>query len=147
MTKNSSECINRVGCNVQSCAHNTEGCYCKAEKIYYGIGEVAKMFKVNTSLIRFWEKEFDILKPKKNKKGNRMFTQRDVHYLQIIYQLVKEKGFTLQGAKEAIKQDFDQLDKNATILNALLQANDFLKGLDQVLAEKGKLQKEALTDR
>lgn len=119
----------------------------KAEKIYYGIGEVAKMFKVNTSLIRFWEKEFDILKPKKNKKGNRMFTQRDVHYLQIIYQLVKEKGFTLQGAKEAIRQDFDHLDTNATILNALLQAHDFLKGLDQVLAEKGKLQKEALTDR
>lgn len=114
----------------------------KAEKIYYGIGEVAKTFNVNTSLIRFWEKEFDILKPKKNKKGNRMFTQRDLRYLKIIYQLVKEKGYTLQGAKDAIKQDFEELDKNAILLETLQQAHRFLKGLDQVLEEKGRPQKE-----
>ena len=67
----------------------------KVEKLYYTIGEVARMFKVNTSLIRFWEKEFDIIKPKKNKKGNRLFTQKDIDNFYIIYHLVKEKGMTL----------------------------------------------------
>ncbi|MCK4638586.1 MAG: MerR family transcriptional regulator, partial [Bacteroidales bacterium] len=70
------------------------------ERLYYSIGEVAKMFNVNTSLIRFWEKEFDIIKPKKNKKGNRLFTQQDVDNFYVIYNLVKERGYTLQGAKE-----------------------------------------------
>ena len=62
------------------------------EKLYYSIGEVSKMFNVNTSLIRFWEKEFDIIKPKKNKKGNRFFTKLDINNIQLIYHLVKEKG-------------------------------------------------------
>ena len=74
------------------------------EKRYYGIGEVAKAFKVNTSLIRFWEKEFDILKPKKNAKGNRKFTPEDVKNLQFIYHLVKVRGFTLDGAKTHLKE-------------------------------------------
>lgn len=73
------------------------------EKRYYGIGEVAKAFKVNPSLIRFWEKEFDVLKPKKNAKGNRKFTPQDIKNLQLIYHLVKERGFTLEGAKIHIK--------------------------------------------
>lgn len=73
------------------------------EKRYYSIGEIAKAFDVNTSLIRFWEKEFDILKPRKNAKGNRMFTPEDLKNLQLIYHLVKEKGFTLDGAKEHLK--------------------------------------------
>ncbi|TXE10411.1 MerR family transcriptional regulator [Gelidibacter salicanalis] len=75
------------------------------EKRYYGIGEVAKAFKVNTSLIRFWEKEFDILKPKKNAKGNRKFTPEDIQNLKFIYHLVKERGFTLEGAKTHLKED------------------------------------------
>ena len=74
------------------------------EKRYYGIGELAKAFDVNASLIRFWDKEFDILKPKKNAKGNRMFTQEDVKNLQLIYHLVKERGFTLEGAKTHLKE-------------------------------------------
>jgi len=69
------------------------------EKRYYGIGEVAKAFDVNTSLIRFWEKEFDVLKPKKNAKGNRKFTPEDIKNLKLIFHLVKERGFTLEGAK------------------------------------------------
>ncbi|HUH26562.1 MAG TPA: MerR family transcriptional regulator [Flavobacterium sp.] len=73
------------------------------EKRYYSIGELAKAFQVNTSLLRFWEKEFDILKPKKNAKGNRMFTPEDLAHLKIIYHLVKEKGFTLEGAKDYLK--------------------------------------------
>lgn len=75
------------------------------EKRYYGIGEVAKAFKVNASLIRFWEKEFDVLKPKKNAKGNRKFTPQDIKNLQLIYHLVKKRGFTLEGAKTYIKED------------------------------------------
>ena len=69
------------------------------EKLYYTIGEVAKMFDVNTSLIRYWEKEFDIIKPYKNKKGNRMFTPEDIENFHLIYHLVKEKGMTLKGAE------------------------------------------------
>ncbi|WP_394750168.1 MerR family transcriptional regulator [Spongiimicrobium salis] len=75
------------------------------EKRYYGIGEVAKAFGVNTSLIRFWEKEFDALKPKKNAKGNRKFTPQDIKNLQLIYHLVKERGFTLEGAKIHLKEE------------------------------------------
>jgi DNA-binding transcriptional MerR regulator len=73
------------------------------EKRYYGIGEVSKAFGVNPSLIRFWEKEFDILSPKKNAKGNRKFTSDDIKKLQEIYLLVKERGFTLDGAKQQLK--------------------------------------------
>jgi DNA-binding transcriptional MerR regulator len=76
----------------------------KEGKRYYSIGEVAKAFGVNASLIRFWDKEFDILKPKKNAKGNRMFTPEDVKNLQLIYHLVKERGFTLEGAKTHLKE-------------------------------------------
>ncbi|RZJ73526.1 MerR family transcriptional regulator [Flavobacterium sp.] len=74
------------------------------DKRYYSIGEVAKAFNVNASLIRFWDKEFDILKPKKNAKGNRLFTPEDVKNLQLIYHLVKERGFTLDGAKTHLKE-------------------------------------------
>ena len=75
------------------------------EKRYYNIGEVAKAFDVNTSLIRFWEKEFDQLKPKKNAKGNRKFTPEDIKNLELIYHLVKERGFTLEGAKIHLKEN------------------------------------------
>ena len=73
------------------------------DKLYFSMGEVANAFGVNASLIRFWDKEFDILKPKKNAKGNRMFTQEDVKNLQLSYHLVKERGFTLEGAKTHLK--------------------------------------------
>lgn len=74
------------------------------DKRYFSIGEIAKAFNVNASLIRFWDKEFDILKPKKNAKGNRMFTPEDVKNLQLIYHLVKERGFTLDGARTHLKE-------------------------------------------
>lgn len=76
----------------------------KLTKIYYSIGEVASIFDVNTSLIRFWEKEFTVIQPKKNKKGNRLFTVKDIEHFNKIYQLVKEQGYTLDGAKKALKQ-------------------------------------------
>jgi len=74
-------------------------------KLYYSIGEVSEMFDVNTSLIRFWEKEFDVLKPKKNKKGNRLFTPEDVDNLRIIHNLVKEQRLTLDGAKKYLREN------------------------------------------
>ncbi len=82
------------------------------DKRYYSMGEIALAFGVNQSLIRFWDKEFDILKPKKNAKGNRMFTPEDVKNLQLIYHLLKERGFTLEGAKTHLKEGQRQtLDK------------------------------------
>jgi DNA-binding transcriptional MerR regulator len=89
------------------------------EKRYYKIGEVAKAFNVNTSLIRFWEKEFDVLKPKKNAKGDRKFTPDDVKNLQLIYYLVKEKGFTLEGAKIHLKEEKKKTLKNFEIISKL----------------------------
>ena len=74
------------------------------DKRYYSIGELAKAFDVNASLIRFWHKEFDILKPKLNAKGNRMFTPEDVKNLQLIHHLLKERGFTIEGAKIHLKE-------------------------------------------
>jgi len=72
-------------------------------KLYYSIGEVADMLEVNTSLIRFWEKEFPIIKPKKNKKGNRLYTPKEIKKIDRIYILVKENGYTLDGARKALK--------------------------------------------
>ncbi len=86
------------------------------EKRYYKIGEIAKAFNVNASLIRFWENEFDILKPKKNKKGNRLFTEEDLNNLKLIYFLVKEKGFTLEGAKKKLKENPDKIESNHKII-------------------------------
>ncbi|MCH2034991.1 MAG: MerR family transcriptional regulator [Tenacibaculum sp.] len=89
------------------------------EKRYYKIGEVAKAFNVNASLIRFWEGEFDIIKPKKNAKGNRLFTQQDIENFKLIYNLVKERGFTLDGAKQKLKQDPEKVINNQEIISRL----------------------------
>tara|TARA_B100000809_G_scaffold195813_1_gene195257 strand:+ start:5789 stop:6118 length:330 start_codon:yes stop_codon:yes gene_type:complete len=89
------------------------------EKRYYKIGEVAKAFEVNTSLVRFWEKEFDIIKPKKNAKGNRLFTQEDVKNLKLIFNLVKERGFTLDGAKQRLKKNPEEIFNNQEIISRL----------------------------
>ncbi len=89
------------------------------EKLYYTIGEVAKAFNVNASLLRFWEKEFDVLKPKKNAKGNRKFTPEDIKNLKIIYHLVKERGFTLDGAKTHLKENKKQALEKFEIIDKL----------------------------
>lgn len=97
------------------------------------MGELAKAFDVNASLIRFWDKEFEILKPKKNAKGNRMFTPEDVKNLQLIYHLVKERGFTLEGAKLHLKDSqkktldsFDIISKLEAIKAQLYQIKNEL---------------------
>ncbi len=91
----------------------------KVEKLFYSIGEVARMFDVNTSLIRFWEKEFDIIKPKKNKKGNRLFTKEDIDNFHIIYHLVKERGMTLKGAQMQMKENIDDAIHNLEVIQKL----------------------------
>jgi DNA-binding transcriptional MerR regulator len=96
------------------------------EKLFYSIGEVAEMFNVNTSLIRFWEKEFEILQPQKNKKGNRLFTKQDVENLRIIYHLVKERGFTLDGAKNKLKENKEDTINNVELVNSLNKIKEFL---------------------
>ena len=104
------------------------------EKKYFSISEVAEMFQVKPSLIRFWESEFDILQPTKNKKGERRFTKDDIQDLNLVYHLVKEKGFTLEGAKEHLKQNFqstrerlDLIDQLTNLKNLLIHLRDNIK--------------------
>jgi len=105
------------------------------KKLYYPIGEVADIFDVNTSLIRFWEKEFDIIKPKKNKKGNRLFTEKDVDNFFIIYHLVKERGFTLQGAKDKLKENPEDTINQIEIVKSLENVRSFLVDLKAQIKE------------
>ena len=98
----------------------------KIEKVFYSISEVAEMFDVNTSNIRFWENEFDILKPQKNKKGNRMFTPEDLENLKIIYHLLKEKGMTIKGAQKKLKDNKDDTIQNFEVVKRLQEIRQML---------------------
>ena len=103
-------------------------------KLYYRIGEVADMFKVNTSLIRFYEKEFDIIKPHRNNKGNRLFTQNDVDHFHTIFHLIKEKGYTLDGAKLQLREKRTLANApKQDVLNSLLRMKRFLIELKEQL--------------
>jgi DNA-binding transcriptional MerR regulator len=104
------------------------------EKLYFSIGEVADMFKVAPSLIRFWQTEFDIINPKKNRKGNRQFTKEDIENLKIVYHLVKEKGYTLQGAKEIIKNGKGKAMDNLEMIKSLEKVKNFLLELKKNLS-------------
>lgn len=95
-------------------------------KRYFSISEVATMFDVNASLIRFWEKEFDSIQPKKNRKGNRLFTQKDIEQLRLIYHLVKERGFTLDGAKRKLKENPKETEQSVEIIQKLNGIKAFL---------------------
>jgi DNA-binding transcriptional MerR regulator len=106
----------------------------ETEKLFYSIGEVAEMFDVNTSLIRFWEKEFDVIAPSKNKKGNRLFTKKDIENFKLIFHFVKEKGYTLQGAKDKLKSGVKQSE------HAKVDVIDKLKSIkEQLLKMKNSL--------
>lgn len=104
------------------------------EKKYYAIGEVAEMFNVATSLIRFWESEFDVIKPKKNRKGNRQFTKEDIENVRLIYHLVKERGFTLHGAKDMLKNDFNEVQSKMEMIDSLNKVKQFLVELRQKIS-------------
>ncbi len=105
----------------------------KIEKLYYSIGEVADMFNVNTSLIRYWEKEFDIIHPKKNKKGNRLFTPADIDNFHIIYHLVKERGMTLKGAKKKMSENKDDAIQNFEVVKSLQNMREMLLEVKEML--------------
>jgi len=96
------------------------------EKLYFSIGEVSEMFNVAPSLIRFWESEFEIIKPKKNRKGNRQFTKEDIDNVRTIYHLVKEKGFTLQGAKEMLRNDSQSVKDKMEMMDSLRRVRSFM---------------------
>ena len=105
----------------------------KSRKIYYTMGEVSEMFDVNPSLIRFWEQKFDILKPDKNKKGNRLFTPKDVENLKLIYHLVKENGMTLAGAAKRLRQNREGVSRDLEIIEKLQRVRSLLLDVREVL--------------
>lgn len=98
----------------------------ESKKLFYSMGEVSEMFDVKPSLLRFWEAEFDIIRPKRNKKGNRLFTPADVENLKIIYHLVKERGMTLDGARKALRQNRGALSRDAELLERLQKVRSIL---------------------
>ncbi len=98
----------------------------KVEKLFYSIGEVAEMFSMPVSTIRFWENEFDVLKPVKNKKGNRLFTPADIKNLKIIHHLLKEEGMTLSGAKKKLSEKWEETDYKYEINESLLRIKTML---------------------
>lgn len=102
------------------------------DKLYYSIGEVADAFGVNASLIRFWEKEFDVLRPKKNAKGNRKFSKDDIKNLELIFHLVKDQGFTLEGAKLRLKENKQKA----------LDHFELIQKLEAIKSELNKIKKE-----
>lgn len=105
----------------------------KIEKVFFSISEVAEMFGVNTSNIRFWENEFDILKPHKNNKGNRMFTKEDIENLKIIYHLLKEKGMTIKGAQKKLKENKEDTIQNVEVVSRLQEIRQMLIDLKEEL--------------
>ena len=116
-----------------------------AEKLFYSMGEVAEMFDVNASLIRHWEAQFSVIRPKRNKKGNRLFSPQDVENLKLIYHLVKERGMTLEGAKKALRQqpaeggmerDAELMERLQRIRALLVEVREDLKaGEGEILAD------------
>lgn len=105
----------------------------KIEKVFYSIGEVADLFSVNTSNIRFWENEFDILKPTKNNKGNRLFTKEDIENLKLIYHLLKEKGMTIKGAQKKLKENKEGTLQNYQVVSRLQEIRQLLLDIKEEL--------------
>ena len=103
------------------------------EKLYYTIGEVSDLLGLNASQIRYWETEFDALKPKKDRKGNRLFTKEDIETIKLIHHLVKEKGFTIDGAKTKLKTGTDEAVRKMQVLNSLKKLKGFLEELKEQL--------------
>jgi DNA-binding transcriptional MerR regulator len=104
-----------------------------AKKLYYPIGEVATWFNVNTSLIRYWEKEFKQLQPRKTRKGDRLFRTQDIEFLKQIYYLLREKKYSIDGAKTYLKNNKEKADKDMALLNSLKNIKSFLTNLKSSL--------------
>ena len=103
------------------------------EKLYYRMGETSEMFHLPASTLRYWEQEFDLLKPRKNKKGDRFFSKNDIAILKTIYYLTKVKGYTLQGARDALKHDFMKEADTATIVAILTDIKEMLLKIKEEL--------------
>ena len=103
------------------------------EKLYYTIGEVSEMLGLNASQIRYWETEFGSLKPKKDRKGNRLFTKEDIETIKLIHHLVKEKGFTIEGAKSKLKSGGDEATKKMKVIDSLKKLRGFLEEIKEAL--------------
>ncbi len=103
------------------------------EKVYYTIGEVADMFGVNTSLIRYWEKEFEVIKPRKNNKGNRLFTKQDIDNFHLIYNLVKVRGMTIKGVAKKMKENKEDTVQNFEVVKRLNTIRDILVEMEQLI--------------
>lgn len=103
------------------------------DRLFYSIGEVAKMFGVTQSLIRYWETEFPIIKPRRNKKGTRFYTPKEVDKIHLIFHLVKERGYTLQGAKQKLADDANSIDDNFEIVKRLKNIRTFLVKIENEL--------------
>jgi DNA-binding transcriptional MerR regulator len=103
------------------------------KKLYYPIGEVAVWFNVNTSLIRYWEKEFKQLQPRKTRKGDRLFRAQDIEFLKQIYYLLREKKYSIEGAKNYLKNNKEKADKDLSLLNSLKDIKTFLVSLKATL--------------
>ena len=103
------------------------------DKEYYNITEVAKMFKVASSLLRYWESEFDIIQPGKDEKGNRQYTKKDIEDIQTVHHLVKEKGYTLRGAKNILEQEQERLQSKVGVINSLKKVRSLLIDLREKL--------------
>ncbi|MEO6132428.1 MAG: MerR family transcriptional regulator [Saprospiraceae bacterium] len=104
------------------------------EKLYYTIGEVADMFEVSRSLLRYWENEFSFLAPRKNRKGDRLFTKENIQQIQIIYNLVKIRGFTLEGAKQELRKEKTNLTDQSKLVDRMKSIYSRLKSLDDKLS-------------
>lgn len=107
------------------------------EKVYYSIGEVAAMFDLNVSNVRYWENEFDILMPKKNAKGDRFFTKKDIGNIRIIKELIKERGYTIEGAKIKLRENRDELQERMKIIHSLENVKSFLNQMKFQLDKAG----------
>ncbi len=130
----------------------------ESKKVYYSMGELVEMFDVNASLIRHWESQFDIIKPARNKKGNRLFTAQDVENFKLIYHLVKERGMTLDGAKKALRKgcivDGSSLERDVQIVerlqnlrSLLVEIRDLLKEGEESAAGMPMNQRERTTEK
>ncbi len=107
-------------------------------KVYYSIGKVAEIIGATIPTLRVWEKEFDIIKPKKNRKGDRFFTVDDIENLKLIYHLVKEKGYRVEGAKRILRDEYKAAKDRMDVLNHMRNMRDFLESLKDSIDQRGK---------
>lgn len=113
------------------------------EKLYYSIGEVSEMLSINASTIRYWEKEFDMLKPKKNAKGDRFFTKEDIEKIRLIYRMLKEKGYTVDGAKVQLKDKYEEENRKMALIEKLNKIRGFLLEMKSQIEGAGAPQQSA----